>query len=610
MLLLLFLACSGDDTPLDDTGFVYSGTNNGLLGAGPLEPFPNADLVVDGQLALPADLLPHAESEWPTDRVGWRTGFSPIQALTVQLPGVDPAALPSWRGLTPGAGGVRLVDLDSGEWYPVMAELDAWPDDNPDPILIVRPQAAMPVGATMAVVITTDVAPRPDRYAGILVGDNPTDLPDPAHARDLVARLGELGVAADDVALAWDFPVGDGTAPLRSALAQAAVPTTWTLDRVHEAGDVRAPNGWRTAEGRFTATSFLLDGLKLDLQADGSVLPTGETNAYLYIHVPEGVKDAPANSVPVLVYSHGLFGSGSDLLDVDYTSLPLSIADRLGMIVVATNWVGLDGNSQASAITAARDLGRLPELTDQVVQGQVNQRSLMELVASGALDTEPVLQGASGQPLVNPGQIYLCGVSMGSIEGAVLIGNDAPVQASVLHIGGADWSTLLERSNQWASFELFVVPSLPDPHDRQRAYALSQLWWDVVDGMSYTERLAQAPILLQEALGDDLVHNMTTRTLARSAGLSVLVPNTEDAFGIPHVGSDFRAGSPALVQVDPERGEPPDVNRPSPNTGAHTAAINWAGVQAQAADFLNPAHPGLLVDHCGGAVCTPENPGE
>lgn len=606
-LLLTLVAC----TPTEDTGtpWQYSGTNAGLLGDGPLDPFPSQDLVQDGHLALPAEDLPHADSLWPVDRVAFRTGFSPVQASTALLPGVDPSALPSWRDLTPGEGGVRLVDLNTGVWYPVMAELDAYPDDNPDPLLIVRPMQALPYGAQAAVVVTTAVAPRPDRFDAIVRGDDPTDLPDPAHTRTVMDRLVELGVDADSVALAWDYPVGDGTTPLRSALAQAAVPTAWTLDRVHEEGDIQAPNGYRTAQGHFTGTDFLVDDTALDLAADGTVAPTGESSVWWYVHIPQSVKDAPARSVPVLVYSHGLFGSGDDLLNVPYTSLPLAIADRLGMIVVATNWVGLDANAQGTAILAARDLAKLTDLTDQVVQAQVNQRSLIELVASGALDADPVFHGADDQPLVDPTQIYLCGVSMGSIEGAVLVANDAPLDASILHIGGADWSTLLERSNEWGLFETFVVPSMPDPHDRQLAYSISQLWWDPVDGLAYADDLQDKSVLLQENLGDDLVHNMTTRSLARSIGLPVLVPNTADAWGIAHAQPDLPAGSRALVQYDPELGEPDDVNRPSPATGAHTASIGWTGVIEQAIDFVTPDLAGQVVNHCGDTPCTPENQG-
>ena len=53
----------------------------------------------------------------------------------------------------------------------------------------------------------------------------------------------------------------------------------------------------------------------LNLQSDGTVLPTGTAEAFLYVHVPTSVADAPAGSVPVMIFGHGIFGEPQIYLD-------------------------------------------------------------------------------------------------------------------------------------------------------------------------------------------------------------------------------------------------------------------------------------------------------
>ena len=105
-----------------------SGAPDGLLDQGKLGPFPNADLIVDGHVALPEG-LPAAVTPWDVSRVAWRTGFSPVQVSVAKLwdiAEIDPATLPAQAEL--GIGGtVRIVDLTDGSEIPCFAERDAFP---------------------------------------------------------------------------------------------------------------------------------------------------------------------------------------------------------------------------------------------------------------------------------------------------------------------------------------------------------------------------------------------------------------------------------------------------------------------------------------------------
>jgi hypothetical protein len=502
---------------------------------------------------------------------------------------VDTADLPTpAEAATEGA--VRLLDLDAQAWVPAMAEVDAWPDAT-DPVLLVRPLLALTPGHEVAVLVTTQAATRPDTF-------------DPVRAAPILDAASALGLGADDVALAFSFPVDDPTLPVRAAVADRNSPGSYAFDRIRDAdaGDVVAPHTWRAVEGRFDVTSFLLDGRTLDLAADGRPQPTGVDTAPLYVHLPTSVAHAPERSAPVLLFGHGIFGEPADYLDdFDDADGLLSLADALGAVVVATNWRGLSAPERADVVGVAADFGQIPTVTDRLVQAQVDVATLIDLVRNGLFEDDSLL-GAEGQVLADPERFAYYGISLGGIEGAVLAAQGHDLDRHALHVPGAAWSTMLERSSNWIVFEVLMVDAVPDPADRQRLYAASQLWWDPVDPMSWVPDLRGSEILLQESMGDEQVRNLTTEALARSLGLDLLDPFVEAVPGLSGAPSSARV----LVQFDPEMGRPPETNRPAAITGAHQAPRAWPGTAAQVQDWLtgNPVTP-----TCGASPCTASNPG-
>jgi len=545
---------------------------------------------VDGRLAL-IDLPDVGETPIPLERIAWRSGFSAAQTAVVRWDGIDAAALPSIAKAT-ATGNVRMVDLVGGRQLRCFAELDAYPGASP-PSLLVRPLEALPMGGTVGVVITTAVMDRPAPF-------------DDAELLSSVADI--TGLVEDDIALAWSFPVADGTTPLGSALTQREpfIGHRFTTLRELDSGDVVPPYTWRAAEGTFDVTGFLEDGRVLDLASDGQVTPTGTDTAHLYIHLPTSVADAPAGTVPVLLFGHGIFKEPASYLDdPDDESRVLLLAEELGAIVVGTNWRGLTTEDIDIPIALGQDFGRLPELTDRLIQAQVDFATLADALATGDLLSDPVFLGRQGQLLPDPSRISYLGISLGAIEGAVLLAQELPIDHAVLHVGGAQWSTLLERSSNWAPFELFVARAIPDAGDRQVLYALSQLWWDAVDPTSWVDELQGRPLLLQESIGDEQVANVTTETLARALGLQLLEPAVAVPPGLDPIAGPLSSGA-ALVQFDPEVELPPEVNRPAPVTGAHEAPRTWEGTRLQIIDHLTT---GAIVHHCGDAPCSATNQG-
>lgn len=602
-LLLVVAACKKDDP---GTGQAFDGP----VDMGLANPWPNHLLVDDsGHLAIPDDLAGENPTPDPS-RLTWRTGFSPSQTSVLRMPGVNPANLPSFLDIRPGEGSVRMLDMTDGVWLPAMAELDAHPDAE-EPALIVRPLQVLPMGHRIAVAVTTDALARLDAF-DVLVGGDPSGNQDLAkHTAEVVDALEAAGLPENEIALAWDFPVDDPSRPLRSALdtMQVSGNWEWLFTRDADNGDAVVPTAWRTGTGWFEATDFLVDDALLDLGADGSASPTGTVQAHLYVHIPQSVRDAPAGSVPVMIFGHGIFSNPELYLDADDDpSGVVAMAEEAGIIVVGTKWRGLTSTDVVEVIAAAVDFTNFPKVPERLVQGQVNTRTLVDMVVAGDFFDDPLFVGDSGQRLPMTGHAVYYGISLGSIQGTILLANDAPLDAAAFHVGGAMWSTMLERSSNWTTFEHLMVDSVPEAADRQLLYSVSQLWWDFADPATFAPDLAGRSFLYQYSLGDEQVPNLTTEAFARSVGMPLLNPSDHVPYGVATTG-ELPAGSMAMVQFDPEVPLPVTANRPAEVSGAHGGPRLWDGTRRQVIDHLTTGAAGQVVHHCGAAVCSESNQG-
>lgn len=579
---------------------------NGMLDDGLYNPYPSTDHVQEGRVTLDAAAIPTPAdgASLPVERLTALSGFSRGQTAIVWLEDAVDTDLPSWRSPTPGEGGVVLYDRTAGRFLPCMAELDAHEESQDRPALLIRPLEAMTPGHDIAVGVRESVASRPASFQQLIDKPHADDQDLSEAVQATMADLEAAGIA--DLALAWSFPVGDATAPLSSALAQIELDGGFSIDLVRDVddGDRVGPYTLRNGEGTFTVDNFLLDDQLLQLGEDGTVgAPIGTSEAELWVHVPESLRSAAPGSAPVMLFGHGVFGQPSNYLGTSDTSGVLELADDLGAVVVGTTWRGLEADGRLDALQVAGDFGQFPLITDRLVQAHVNQRTLVDLVRDGDLLDDPIFGGVA-----DPTTVVYYGISLGGIEGQVFMAQHPPVEAAVLHVPGGIWSTMLERSTQWPVFEIVMDESVPSSHDRQLLYAISQLFWDPVDPVSWTDELSDELILLQESIGDEQVPNMTTEALARSIGLPILGPTVRLPYGIEESG-DLPAGSSALVQFDTLNGEPEDINRPPSPSGAHADARLFPGTRLQTVEFLTPGQFGTVTHFCGELPCTAENDG-
>lgn len=591
--------------------------------------FPSVHLLDDqGKLDIPSDQVPVVEGglPWPSERLTWRSGFSPVQTAVIDPEvALDGDSLPTTALL--GAQGVaeadsvQLWDLTAGLRLPAMAELDAWcttlPDDQDDdacqdevPRLLVRPLQPVLDGHRVAVVVTPDVRGAdgqpwqgPAWWRDLRAGRPHAELERwQEHYDDLVADLAVLGL--DEPALAFDYPVADGSVGTRIVGNLAEVPESFSWTRLADAdqGDRVPPRTWKQAEGTFLAKDWLVDDTQFALE-EGIPQPQGQVQVDLYVHLPASVAKAPAGSAPVWILGHGIFSEPDDYLGQDDDpSGVLELADRAGAIVIATTWRGLTADDLLTAVNVGNDLARFPELTDKLAQGVANTVALRKLATEGSLFEDPIFQGKA-----DPSTLRYYGISLGGIEGAVLLALDPAIPHGVLHVGGSTWSTMLERSSNWPVFEDLVAYGHHSPADRQLLYALTQLFWDQVDPASYVDELSGRSLLWQESIGDEQVPNLTTESLARGVGATLLAPSVSPVHGLD--SAEGPVWGPALVQFDPQVGLPPDQNRPAPVSGAHGAPRLWNGTMEQVLHFLDPTTPGEVLHFCGQSPCAADNPG-
>ncbi len=651
LLLLLsavLVACPTEPGPVVDPGPCSIAGEPGLVDGSLVNPFPSAHVSAPAEtptgcrIAIPEGALPVGVDSDPIEvgRFDRRDGFSPGQTSWwwPQAP-IDPATLPSWQdpagSLAPDSS-VQLWDLDSGERLLGFAEVDAYPEQGEHQrAVLVRPLKALPLGARVAVVVTNavltpDGAPltAPSTFAAIRDGDDGPSDAVTAHYAALLTRLEELGVSRSDLVLTWDFMVGTAasiTQPLDHVLEEmrGEVPLDpgfeppLLVDALlsTDAGPLPANGLWRELRASVQLTHYLWDeddgatdeqhdaGV-FRLDADGLPVARALDDAFLIAAVPESVRTAAPGTVPVVIFGHGIFSAPQDYIShaVDMNST-VELLNRLGAIGIGSEWRGLTERDRPDAVRVAANLGRFPLITDKMVQGVSNMAAIARLTQTAFVDHD-AFQAEGGGSLIDPTRVMYFGISLGGIEGATLLSLSEVLETGVVHVPGSIWSTMLERSTHWNTFETFVFEALDLPWERQLIYAVSQLYWDPVDPIVHGVNLADRNVLMQVSVGDEQVPNFTAEALARTIGLSQVPPGVDSVYGLPQGALPSAPGSSGYMQFDSQLGRPPMSNRPaSSNYGAHTAIRHTDEVMNQVEAYFAAGSEGTIVDVCDGGPC-------
>ena len=576
-------------------------------------------------------------------------GFSvatPFLALIHGDAAIDRSTLPTVDDLAASVeatSSVQLLDRDTGERYPVWAELDLGADRPEEQTLIIRPMKALPFGKRVAVVVTDSLRlesgepPPPPAPFAALRDRRETDDPRFEGRREtfeeLFAFLEDNAIGREHVLLAWEavtfserFALSTLTAAVEAAVEAyedrgAAYRITRCLsseesDRVAfgcgaDEGDGTPLDArvWRRIYGEVDLPRLVGEDGYLVRDAEGLPQVEGTFTAEFVVSIPASLRDAGAGTAPVVTFGHGLLlGPASYLADDLGAQGQLELSDRMGAIFIGTRWHGLsDAERQASAEVIS-DLGSSFTFHDALVQGIVNQ-VLMAPFGSRGLAADPLLQASDGSgSLVDAAHLFYTGISLGGIFGTTLMAVSPYVQTGVLHVPAGAFAHMLPHSSDFVLLDMVLEAVVEDPRDQQLFLAMAQRLFDVGDPVNYVGALVDRPAtplgpkscLWQCAIGDSQAPWYGCDMLVRSGGFAVAAPAVRPVYGLGEVATPTGPGSSAMQQFDPGLGMPSLDNDDVRETGAHTAIRRNPEVQLQTVDYLDPDEPGRIVNHCGG----------
>ncbi|MDX6275193.1 MAG: hypothetical protein QOJ92_2403 [Frankiales bacterium] len=636
-----------------------------------LLPFPS-DTFTKGDATSPTGLrinlsplaMPRNVAGKPIDPTEWNRndGWSPGTPLYTSVAGIDLAKTGA-AGLTdigaslaPDAP-IVLIDAATGQRAPYWAELDGNPTDGEQPLLIVRPAVNFTEGHRYVVGMrhlrdsaNHEIQPgdawraRRDPIAraaipvnGSVSGKNR----DKILADPILGPLWANGYRIDDLYLAWTFTIASvqnntarmlhmrddafaslgGGAPKFSVTSNTANPDTGIARRVQ--GTFTVPNYLNVPANKAVALPQVgtvdvgLPGTRL-LYLPGDDLPdrNGDFTATFTCNIPASVVSDPVTGTPTpghgVIYGHGLLGSQGEV----NSGPQRKMAVEHQAVYCATDWYGMATGDVPNVATMLADMSNFPTLADRVQEGMLAQLFLARLLKDPrGFDSDPAFQ-QGGVGLVHPNDVSYDGNSQGGIIGGAIMGIAQDITRGVLGVPATNYSTLLDRSSDFSTYEGAFNAAYPSEVDREIAFGLIQMLWDRAEGNGYAAHIQNDPlpgtpshrVLMHLAFGDHQVSNAAAEVEARTIGAQTnsgfLAPGrhwaVEPGWAIPRVASYPFDGS-AMVYWDSGSPQTPLNNTP-PSAGRdpHSDPRSTLAARDQKAEFLWGSG---FIDVCGGAPC-------
>ena len=649
--------------PPEPAGFATPPGCDSLDQAVCLQPWPNdyftvadASTPTGRRLDLQASAMPKNVAGKPIEPADYNRndGFSPGSPIHTRIPGLDNRAAFERTGLVPETDMQRsfdpgqpavVIDADSGERQLIWAELDSNPASDADRNLFIRPGRNFEEGHRYIVALRNlrradGSAIEPARafrvYRDGIVTTSPTVEARRGHMEDLFARLGRAGVARGDLYLAWDFTVG--SAPriagrmlgLRDdAFAQLGDQNLADLAVQGDAPAFTPALPCPTTDDEDAEILRVCGQFTVPCYLDAPGCPPGSRFAFAGptsndpVRIPGNTMvanyecivrlDAAGDARPSL-YGHGLLGDASEV------DLPpqRAMVKRHNFLYCATDWKGMAAEDIPNVGTILNDLSRFPTLTDRLQQGLLNFLYLGRLmIHPDGFASDPALGGR-----IDTRRLFYDGNSQGGIYGGTLTAIAPDFQRSVLGVPAMNYSTLLQRSTDFAQYGAVLYASYPKEIERPLLFSLIQQLWDRSDPNGYAHHMTSDPypgtpphtVLMQSAVGDHQVANVAADVEARTIGARIRATPVDPGrsndvrpfFGIDRTGFptsasvyepwDAGAGFNALA---PNANTPP-VNSDS-NRDPHGRPRATPAAQDQKSEHLRIG--GTIKDLCGSAPC-------
>ena len=608
-----------------------------------LQPWPNDyftvadDSTATGRrLALNELSMPSNNNGDPVDptAINRSDGFSPGQVMVVHLPALNSQADFDRNEIVPVYDLGRydnpfqrlvVINARTHERQPVWAEVDSQTDDPDDSNLLIHPAKNFDEGGRYIVALRglrneggkLEKAPTAFRvYRDRLITDQKPIEKRRKHMEGIFKQLGEAGIGRKSLDLAWDFTVASesGLSDWMLRMRNDALgrdlddpnigngdvndgdSPTFTIDTITDNPNA---NILRRVQGTITDVPCYLDtdGCPTGSQFafDGPEDTTPNFNPSFTMDVPFtcDIPNSVVQAGPVVdpsraaMYGHGLLGSQSEVNG----SAPQALGNEHNVAYCAVDWVGFSNGDLGTVIGILSDFSNFTKLPDRTQQAYINfiylGRAMMHddgFTSSPAFQVDPNDPTDSvngGTPALETSKLFFEGISQGAVLGGGLTAVSPDISRSVLNVGGMNYSLLLNRSTDFAQYELILNGSYPDLSQRSQLISMAQIMWDRGETNGYAEHAirdsyANTPdheILLQPAFGDFQVANVAAEVEARTMGLDVYdggpTPNgsmlgagrhwsTDQTFGLTPIPSFPYTGS-ALVYWD---GGPPTFTGP------------------------------------------------
>jgi hypothetical protein len=268
-----------------------------------------------------------------------------------------------------------------------------------------------------------------------------------------------------------------------------------------------------------------------------------------------------------------------------------------------------------------QDLSKFPSIADR------NQQGFLNFMFLGRLMLHP--QGLASRPefagKLDTRRLFFAGVSQGGVLGGALTAVAPDLERSALIVPAMNFSLLLSRSSQFASFAAVLFPSYPDQLERTLLLSMVQMLWDRGEANGYAWHMTRNPypdtprhtVLLHEAFGDHQVTNVATEVEARVIGARLRTPALDPGrspdrrpfYGIRRIGSyPFTGNALVVFDTGPLRagglGTPPAPlanTPPSAGVDPHSITLSEPSSTIQLSEFLKL--DGAFVNSCGEKPC-------
>jgi hypothetical protein len=537
---------------------------------------------------------------------------------------------------------IVLLDTSTGKRWPFFAELDSQADPADKRALIVRPAQNLIEGHRYVVALrhlqdTSGAAIAAGRGFQLYRDRIPTFSASIERRRGHLERvfwdLGRAGVDRRDLYLAWDFTVA--SAPnlagrmlhIRDdafASLQGGAPA-FQVTQVENNVDDRI---YRRVTGTFTIPSYLTgDGSPGNQFAyapgagpDALPIRNGNVSAGFIGNIPRSTTadgNDPVTPARGGVYGHGLLGSNDEVNAGNVRTM----SDEHNFVFCATKWAGFSEDDIGVAVQTLQDISNMPKMSDRTQQGFLNFLFLARLIKDPhGFASDPAFQAGAAHTPVLDGTVFYDGNSQGGILGGAVTAVSTEWTRAVLGVPGMNYSTLLQRSSDFPTYQAILNPSYPDELDRIVGFPLLQMLWDRAEADGFAAHMTDDPypgtpkhqVLMHVAFGDHQVANVTAEIEARTIGARAYQPalaagrspDVTPLWGIAPIPSYPWKGS-AIVYWDSGNPAPPLGNQPptEPAFGEdpHENPRRTPAAQLQKSEFLKD--DGAVVDTCSGAPC-------